>query len=180
MSKGSTRADPAFELVLGASAQADHAEADSLAETARAMHGRTRSSRSEESEPAPAPGNLEGRQAVQAAYPNGRILSSAEISVAQNSLTLRRSELLKLVEGSDLRGEAGRTMVNEAQRELLSISRMCGAMESEYVVVQAAQPGAEAEPALPLHAALRESVPVIDGMDALEVAETELEHEEDE
>lgn len=177
VNKANTRQDPAFELVLGASARV---EADSLAQTAQVIQGRTRSS---DAAFAALPENLEGMQAVQAAYPNGRVLNSAEISDAQNSLTLRRSELLHLVEDSDLRGEAGRAMVNEAQRELLSISRMLGVMEKEYVVVQPAQQGADEtlDETLPLNAELRESVAVIDGMDALEVLETgeELEYGEE-
>jgi hypothetical protein len=76
------------------------------------------------------------RHALQQAHPGTRLLSDAERRSALDSLTRRQQEVVSQVESSQLKGEAGRAMLNLAQRELLDISRLRGAVSKRYVLVR--------------------------------------------
>ena len=54
------------------------------------------------------------------------------------SLNRRRAEVLEAVEGSTLKGEAGRALLNDSQREMNTITRMLSNMSKRYVVVRGA------------------------------------------
>ena len=71
--------------------------------------------------------------------------SQAEKSSALASLTTRQAELTRLVQDSQLTGEAGRAMVNEANHELLSISRTLSACQGKSTAELLKQMYAEAD-----------------------------------
>ncbi|KAL3893848.1 MAG: hypothetical protein SGPRY_013977, partial [Prymnesium sp.] len=83
------------------------------------------------------------RRALETANPGSRLLSAAERREVEASQHRRREEVMGGVLESDAKGEAGRDLVNRAQRELLRISRVLGALEKRYVLMR---PGCEANP----------------------------------
>ena len=76
------------------------------------------------------------RRALQAAHPGTRLLSDAERRTAQENLTRRQQEIVMQVQSSQLKGEAGRAMLNTLQRELLEIARIRSAVSKAYVLVR--------------------------------------------
>ena len=73
--------------------------------------------------------------AVSAAYPGARLLSEREQLSAHAALERRCAEVVGAMEDSTLGGEAGRALLNDAQRELVTISRLMKALSRRYIVV---------------------------------------------
>ena len=104
---------------------------------------------------APEPGV---RRALEQAFPGTRLLSEAERRVAAESLARRQAEVRSLhtslgrpplltslgatwqvvttVQESQLVGEAGRQLLNDAQRELIELNRLRGCVAKRFVLVR--------------------------------------------
>ena len=76
------------------------------------------------------------RRALEDAYPGTRLLTEAERRISHESLLRRQQEVVSRVQSSQLKGEAGRAALNEAQRELLDISRIRAATSKRYVLLR--------------------------------------------
>jgi hypothetical protein len=91
--------------------------------------------------PTPSPATPEAdpevARAIEARF-GGRVLSESQRQAAISSLNRRRAEVLEAVEGSTLKGEAGRALLNDSQREMNTITRMLSNMSKRYVVVRGA------------------------------------------
>ena len=81
-------------------------------------------------------GDAHVRLALQSAHPGTRLLTDAQRQVAQDSLARRQQEVVAQIQSSQVKGEAGRAMLNEAHRELLEIARLRSATNMPYVLVR--------------------------------------------
>ena len=81
-------------------------------------------------------GDAHVRLALQSAHPGTRLLTDAQRQVAQDSLARRQQEVVAQIQSSQVKGEAGRAMLNEAHRELLEIARLRSATNRPYVLVR--------------------------------------------
>jgi len=81
-------------------------------------------------------------RALEAAFPGTRLLTEDERRVSHDSLLKRQEEVVARVQSSQLKGEAGRAALNEAQRELLDISRIRAATSKRYVLLRTGGVGA--------------------------------------
>ena len=86
------------------------------------------------------------RRALEAAFPRTRLLTQEERRMSHDSLLRRQHEVVSRVQNSQLKGEAGRMALNEAQRELLDISRIRAATSKRYVLLHSA----DSQPTTPL------------------------------
>ena len=123
------------------------------------------------------------RRALEAAHPGTRLLTEAERRISHESLIRRQQEVVARVQSSQLKGEAGRAALNEAQRELLDISRIRNAMSKRYVLLrtEAYAGAAEAMPPGTVVAGVPvEEIGLIDEVDAeLEIEDDAEEAEDD-
>uniref|UniRef100_A0A7S2GBD7 non-specific serine/threonine protein kinase n=1 Tax=Haptolina brevifila TaxID=156173 RepID=A0A7S2GBD7_9EUKA len=89
------------------------------------------------------------RRALEKAYPGTRLLTEDERRASHESLIRRQQEVVARVQSSQLKGEAGRAALNEAQRELLDISRIQNAMSKRYVLLRTGAYAGAAEAMMP-------------------------------
>ncbi|KAL1496601.1 hypothetical protein AB1Y20_014205 [Prymnesium parvum] len=73
-------------------------------------------------------------RALEAANPGTRLLSDEERRHEQAAQNKRRKDVMEGVESSRVKGEAGRALINNAQRELLLISRVLAGLSKKYVL----------------------------------------------
>ena len=120
------------------------------------------------------------RGALQQAFPGTRLLTEDERRTAQEDLTRRQQEVVAQVQGSQEKGEKGRAMLNEAQRELLEINRLRNAVSRRYVLVRT-DPEAASTSDFPQAGSTIAGIPVehVAVIDELEDDADEVDDEED-
>jgi len=74
---------------------------------------------------------------IMRAFPHSKLLSEAQRLTAHESLERRCHEVMDQMASCTLGGEAGRALLNDAQRELVIISRLVRAVSRPYVIVTA-------------------------------------------
>ncbi|KAL1499618.1 hypothetical protein AB1Y20_011817 [Prymnesium parvum] len=102
--------------------------------------------------------------AVCACFPEGKLLSERERLAARDSLEMRYGEVREAMEACTIGGQAGRTILNDAQRELLTIAQLLRAVSRKYVVVVRGLDEADFHSAAALSAPLREQVGIVSAM----------------
>lgn len=81
---------------------------------------------------------------VAAAFPRARLLTDTQKASAQRSLDRRCSEVMDRMRTCELGGSSGRKLLNDAQRELVTISRLMALVSRRYVVVRPDEASASA------------------------------------
>ncbi|KAL1527137.1 hypothetical protein AB1Y20_015819 [Prymnesium parvum] len=120
--------------------------------------------------------------ALRESFPHGKVLTEQERALAKQALEKRHDEVREAMQNCTTGGQAGRTMLNNAQRELVTISRMKRTVEKRYVVVMEEDVEEEGDG---LSASLRDQVGVISAADLAEAEgdadglATELDGEKD-
>ncbi len=76
------------------------------------------------------------RRALEDAFPGSRLLTQEERRGSHDLLLKRQQEVIARVQSSQVKGEQGRMALNEAQRELLDISRIRAATSKRYVLLR--------------------------------------------
>ena len=112
----------------------------------------------------------------------GRLLSDPERRDAQDTLAKRQAEVVAQVQGSQVSGEVGRQMMNEAQRELLEIGRVRSKLSKRHVLVRTDSDAASAASDLADDEGYIAGIPAeqIGVIDELNEEEAEVEEDVDE
>jgi len=74
-------------------------------------------------------------QQLAAMFPAAKLLSSAESTEAMQTLTARLDDVTRSLRECTVSGEEGRALVNAAQREIITITRLLDQLGRRYVLV---------------------------------------------